>query len=40
MFLTRTKPSYYMGCCMALWAVVSALTAVCNNFVGLLLVRL
>merc|ERR1712093_398885 len=39
MFLTRTKPSYYMGCCMALWAVVSALTAVCNNFVGLLLVR-
>ncbi|KAI4721729.1 major facilitator superfamily transporter [Aureobasidium sp. EXF-10727] len=39
MFLTRTKPSYYMGCCMALWAIVSGLTAVCSNFVGLLLVR-
>ncbi|KAG9573599.1 MFS general substrate transporter, partial [Aureobasidium melanogenum] len=39
MFLTRTRPSYYMGCCMALWAIVSALTAVCHNFVGLLLVR-
>lgn len=39
MFLTRTRPSHYMGCCMALWAIVSALTAVCHNFVGLLLVR-
>lgn len=28
-----------MGICMALWAIVSALTAVCHNFVGLLLVR-
>jgi MFS family permease len=39
MFLTRTKPSYYMGACMALWAIVSGLTAVCHDFVGLLLVR-
>ncbi|KAI4845432.1 major facilitator superfamily transporter [Aureobasidium sp. EXF-8845] len=39
MFLTRTKPSYYMGTCMAMWAIVSGLTAVCHDFVGLLLVR-
>jgi MFS family permease len=39
MFLTRTKPSYYMASCMALWAVVSALTAVSKNFTGLLLTR-
>jgi MFS family permease len=28
-----------MGVAMMLWAVVSALTAVCNNFTGLLLTR-
>ena len=39
MFLTRTRPSRYMGTAMMLWAVVSALTAVANNFVGLLLTR-
>ena len=39
MFLTRTKPSYYMASCMALWAVVSALTAVSKDFIGLLLTR-
>jgi MFS family permease len=39
MFLTRTRPSYYLGTVMALWAIVSALTAVCHNYVGLLLVR-
>ncbi|THX44383.1 major facilitator superfamily transporter [Aureobasidium pullulans] len=39
MLLTRIRPSHYMGICMALWAIVSALTAVCHNFVGLLLVR-
>ena len=39
MFLTRTKPSYYMAGCMALWAVVSALTALSKNFTGLLLTR-
>lgn len=39
MFLTRTRPSRYMGCCMMLWAVVSALTAVVHNFTGLVLVR-
>ncbi|KAE9974876.1 hypothetical protein EG327_008628 [Venturia inaequalis] len=39
MFLTRTRPSRYMGLAMMLWAVISALTAVCNNFVGLLMVR-
>jgi MFS family permease len=39
MFLTRTKPSYYMASCMALWAVVSALTALSKDFKGLLLTR-
>ena len=39
MFLTRTKPSYYMAGCMALWAVVSSLTALSTNFTGLLLTR-
>lgn len=28
-----------MGCAMMMWAVVSALTAVCNNFTGLLMAR-
>ncbi|KAJ8103624.1 major facilitator superfamily domain-containing protein [Lipomyces tetrasporus] len=35
MFITRTKPSYYMSVCMALWAIVSILTAVSRNFTGL-----
>ena len=39
MFLTRTRPSYYMAGCMALWAVVSALTALSKDFKGLLLTR-
>ncbi|KAF7557915.1 hypothetical protein G7Z17_g231 [Cylindrodendrum hubeiense] len=39
MFLTRTRPSRYMGGMMMLWAVVSALTAVSKNFTGLLLTR-
>lgn len=39
MFLTRTRPSWYMGGCMMLWAVVSALTALSKNYTGLLLTR-
>ncbi|KIW12764.1 hypothetical protein PV08_07950 [Exophiala spinifera] len=39
MLLTRVKPSYYMSGCMALWAVVSTLTAISKNFTGLLLTR-
>lgn len=39
MFLTRTRPSRYMGVVMMLWAIVSALTAVTKDFTGLLLVR-
>jgi MFS family permease len=39
MFLNRTRPSRYMGICMMLWAVVSALTALSKNFTGLLLTR-
>ncbi|KXH25685.1 major facilitator superfamily transporter [Colletotrichum salicis] len=39
MFLTRTRPSRYMGTMMMLWAVVSALTAVSKDFTGLLLTR-
>ena len=39
MLLTRVRPSYYMASCMALWAVVSALTALSTDFKGLLLTR-
>ena len=39
MFLTRTRPSVYMATCMALWAIVSTLTAISKDFTGLLLTR-
>lgn len=39
MLITRLRPSYYMSSCMALWAVVSALTALSKDFTGLLLTR-
>lgn len=35
----RVRPSVYMGICMALWGVVSGLTAATHNYIGLLLVR-
>lgn len=39
MIMTRVRPSWYMGGCMALWAIVSTLTAVAHDFKGLLLTR-
>ncbi|CAI6026026.1 unnamed protein product [Clonostachys chloroleuca] len=39
MFITRTRPSRYMGIMMMLWAIVSALTAVAHDYIGLLLTR-
>ncbi|KAH7409409.1 major facilitator superfamily domain-containing protein [Cadophora sp. MPI-SDFR-AT-0126] len=39
MLITRIRPSYYMGSAMALWAIVSTLTGISQNFVGLLLTR-
>lgn len=39
MILTRTRPSYYLSFFMALWAIVSGLTALSNNFTGLALTR-
>lgn len=39
MILTRVRPSWYMAGFMALWAVVSALTALSKDFKGLLLTR-
>ncbi|KAK4575038.1 hypothetical protein LTR86_000889 [Recurvomyces mirabilis] len=39
MLLTRVRPSWYMAGFMALWAVVSAMTALSQNFTGLLLTR-
>lgn len=39
MLITRLRPSYYMSACMFLWAVVSGLTALSTNFVGLFLTR-
>ncbi|EAU32489.1 hypothetical protein ATEG_07105 [Aspergillus terreus NIH2624] len=39
MILTRVRPSWYMAGFMALWAVVSSLTALAKDFKGLLLTR-
>lgn len=39
MLLTRVRPSFYMSSFMALWAVVSTLTALSQNYTGLLLTR-
>ncbi|QBZ56738.1 hypothetical protein PoMZ_01653 [Pyricularia oryzae] len=39
MMLTRVRPSVWMSSWMVLWAVVSTLTAVANNYTGLLLTR-
>ncbi|KKZ62829.1 hypothetical protein EMCG_02824 [[Emmonsia] crescens] len=39
MYLTRTKPSYYMSFFMALWAIASGLTALAKDFKSLLLTR-
>lgn len=39
MLITRVRPSYYMSAGMALWAIVSALTALSKDFTGLLLTR-
>ncbi|KAH6972032.1 MFS transporter [Ilyonectria sp. MPI-CAGE-AT-0026] len=39
MILTRVRPSYYLSFFMALWAIVSALTALSNRFAGLALTR-
>ena len=39
MIMTRVRPSWFMGGAMALWAIVSTLTAVAQDFKGLLLTR-
>ncbi|TDZ22437.1 putative transporter [Colletotrichum orbiculare MAFF 240422] len=39
MLITRVRPSWFMAGAMALWAVVSTLTAVAKDFKGLLLTR-
>ncbi|KZZ91134.1 Major facilitator superfamily domain, general substrate transporter [Moelleriella libera RCEF 2490] len=36
---SKVRPSLYMGVCMALWGVVSGLTAVANSYSGLVLLR-
>lgn len=33
------RPSYYMGICMALWAVCSGCTALVQNYTGLVVAR-
>ncbi|KAF4492397.1 putative transporter [Colletotrichum fructicola Nara gc5] len=40
MILTRVRPSVYMGVCMCGWAIVSAFTAMADNYVHLLVLRL
>lgn len=39
MILTRVRPAWFMAGAMALWAIVSTLTAITHNFTGLLLTR-
>jgi hypothetical protein len=39
MVITRVRPSIYLPACMALWGVVSGLTAVTHDFTSLVLVR-
>lgn len=39
MMLTRVRPSVWMSTFMALWAVVSALTALSRDFTGMMLTR-
>ncbi|KAF5988300.1 hypothetical protein FBULB1_1524 [Fusarium bulbicola] len=39
MLMTRIRPSLYMSGAMALWAVVSTLTAICHDSKGLVLTR-
>ncbi|OAL46138.1 major facilitator superfamily transporter [Pyrenochaeta sp. DS3sAY3a] len=39
MVVTRVRPSIWMASCMTVWAVISGLTALSKNFVGLLLTR-
>ncbi|KAK1493231.1 major facilitator superfamily transporter [Colletotrichum tamarilloi] len=39
MVVTRVRPSLWMSSCMAVWAIISALTAVSQNYTGLLLTR-
>ncbi|KAF2211925.1 hypothetical protein CERZMDRAFT_84892 [Cercospora zeae-maydis SCOH1-5] len=39
MLITRVRPSWYMAGAMALWAVVSALTALANSYTSLLITR-
>ncbi|KAG9249746.1 major facilitator superfamily domain-containing protein [Emericellopsis atlantica] len=39
MLMTRIRPAWFMGGAMALWAIVSTLTAIAHDFKGLLLTR-
>ena len=39
MFMTKTRPSIYLSCCMLAWATVSACTALVQNYGGLVATR-
>ncbi|KAH7119003.1 major facilitator superfamily domain-containing protein [Dendryphion nanum] len=39
MVVTRVRPSWWMASCMAVWAIISGLTAISRNYTGLLLTR-
>jgi MFS family permease len=39
MVVTRVRPSIWMASCMAVWAIISGLTALATNYTGLLLTR-
>jgi MFS family permease len=39
MVVTRVRPSLWMSACMAVWAIISLLTAFSRNYIGLLMTR-
>ncbi|KAH7311359.1 major facilitator superfamily domain-containing protein [Stachybotrys elegans] len=39
MIITRVRPSWYMGICMMGWAIVSSLTALAQDYTGIVLTR-
>ncbi|KAH6672669.1 major facilitator superfamily domain-containing protein [Plectosphaerella plurivora] len=39
MLITRLRPSYYMAGAMALWSIISALTAITHDYKGMVLTR-
>lgn len=39
MLITKTRPSIYLGCAMAIWGTVSASQSTCTTFKGMVVAR-